>query len=169
MMSNVSIMASPPAWTSFDGMLSTPADLSFFSDFTVASTSSRRIGWLSLLIGGGTSSTLGSPVIVCVYNSEQYSLHLFRMSCSSVIFPCFVLDDSSSPLFRACQFFHKLVCFLAVVSLKVFFDTLALFFNPCLLCFSHAFSNLLVGFSIKFCTFRCILLLFQFSPFVAQL
>ena len=38
---------------------------------------------------------------------------------------------------RACQFFHKLVGFL-VVFLQVFFDTLALFFNPCLLCFSHA-------------------------------
>ena len=44
MVSNISIMASPPAWTSSDGMLSTPADLPFFSDITAASTSSRRIG-----------------------------------------------------------------------------------------------------------------------------
>ena len=82
-------------------------------------------------------------------------------------FPCFVLDGGSSALFRACQFFHKLAGFLAVVFLQVFFDTLALFFNPCLLCFSHAFFNLLVGFSIKFGTFSRILL-FQFSPFVAS-
>ena len=34
--------------------------------------------------GGGTSSTSGSPVAVRVYNSEQYSVHLFRMSCSFV-------------------------------------------------------------------------------------
>ena len=54
-------------------------------------------------------------------------------------FPCFVLDDSSSPLFRACQFFHKLVGFLTVIFPQVFFDTMALFFNPCLLRFSHAF------------------------------
>ena len=36
-----------------------------------------------MLAGGGTSSTLESPV-VCVYNSEQYSVHLFKISCSSV-------------------------------------------------------------------------------------
>ena len=45
MMSNIiSIMASAPAWSSSDGMLSAPADLPFFSDFTAASASSRRIG-----------------------------------------------------------------------------------------------------------------------------
>ena len=84
----------------------------------------------------GTSSTLGSPVVVRVYHTDQYSVHLFRMSCSSVSFE---LDGSSSPLFRACQFFHKLVGFFAAVFLQVFCDTLALFFNPCLLCFSRAF------------------------------
>ena len=54
-------------------------------------------------------------------------------------FPCFVSDGSGSPLFRACQFFHKLVGFLDVLFLQVFFDTLALFFIPCLLCFPRAF------------------------------
>ena len=58
-------MASTPPWTCSDEMLSTPADLPFFSDFTAASTSSHRIGQLSLLVGGGTFSTLGSPV-VCI-------------------------------------------------------------------------------------------------------
>ena len=35
--------------------------------------------------------------------------------------------------------------------------------------FAFLFLNLLVGFSIKFCTFSRILLMFQFSQFVAQL
>ena len=33
----MSIMASPPAWTNSDGMLSTPADFPIFSDMTAAS------------------------------------------------------------------------------------------------------------------------------------
>ena len=33
------ITSSPPAWTRFDGMMSTPADFPFFNDCTVASTS----------------------------------------------------------------------------------------------------------------------------------
>ena len=53
-------------------------------------------------------------------------------------------------MFRACQFFHKLIGFLAVVFfLQVFFDALALFFNPLL---SRTFFNFLVGFCIKFGT-----------------
>ena len=40
----MSIMASPPAWTNYAGMLSTPADFPIFSALTAASTSSRRIG-----------------------------------------------------------------------------------------------------------------------------
>ena len=78
------IMASPPAWTSSDGMLSTPVNVPFFTDFTAASTSSSRMVWLSLLVGGGTSIALGSPFAVCVYDSEQYCVYPFRMSCSSV-------------------------------------------------------------------------------------
>ena len=37
-------MASPPACTSSAGTLSAPADFPFLSDFTAASTSSRRMG-----------------------------------------------------------------------------------------------------------------------------
>ena len=55
-------MASPPACTSFAGILSTPADFLFLSDFTASSTSSRRMGWLSLSVAAGTVSTSGSPV-----------------------------------------------------------------------------------------------------------
>ena len=43
-------------------------------------------------------------------------------------------------MFRACQFSHKLVCF--IFFLRVFFYTLALFFNPRLLCCPHAFVKL---------------------------
>ena len=39
--------SSPSAWTSSAGMLSTPADFSFFSDCTAASTSLWRMGWLT--------------------------------------------------------------------------------------------------------------------------
>ena len=77
---------------------------------------------------------------MCVYAIQSSTLSIFSeclFFCET--FPCFVLDGSSAPLFRACRFFHKLVDFLAIVFLQVFFDTLALFFNTCLLCFSHAF------------------------------
>ena len=41
----ISIMASPPAWTNFADMLSTPADFPVFSALTAAATSSSlRIG-----------------------------------------------------------------------------------------------------------------------------
>ena len=40
----MSFMASPPAWTNFAGVLSTPADFPNLSALTAASTSSRRIG-----------------------------------------------------------------------------------------------------------------------------
>ena len=40
----MSIMASPRAWTSSVGMLSTPAAFPIFMALTAASTSSRRIG-----------------------------------------------------------------------------------------------------------------------------
>ena len=71
-----------------------------------------------MLVGGGASSALGSPVVVCVYNSERYSVRLFRISYFLFeIFPCFVLDGGSSPLFRACQFFHKLIVSCCCISL----------------------------------------------------
>ena len=38
----ISVMASPPAWTNFAGMLSTPADFPIFSALTTASTSSQN-------------------------------------------------------------------------------------------------------------------------------
>ena len=162
-------MASPTAWTSSDGMLFTPADLPFFGDFTVASTSSRRIRYLSLLIGGGTSSTLGSPVVVCIYNSEQYSVHHFRMSCSSVrhfpalywmvvVLLCFepVSSFTAGSLSSCCFSAGFLRC------LDIVLQSMSNLLFSCLF-------NLLVGFSIKFCTFSCILLLLQFTALVCYL
>ena len=55
------ITSSPPAWTSSAGMLSTPADLPFFNDYTAASTSLRRMGWSSSVSVWGQFSTDGSP------------------------------------------------------------------------------------------------------------
>ena len=107
---SASIMASPPACTSYTATLSAPADFSFFSDFTAASTSSRRMGSIYILDDGGTFGISGSPVVLWLYNSEQYSVHhLFSLSCSSVrqfpsvswmvvAFPYFVLVRSGMPV-----------------------------------------------------------------------
>ena len=40
----MSMMASPPVWTRYAGMLPAPADFPICSALTAASTSSRRIG-----------------------------------------------------------------------------------------------------------------------------
>ena len=45
--------SSPPAWTSFAGMLSTPADFPFFNDCTAASTSLRGMGCSSSMFVWG--------------------------------------------------------------------------------------------------------------------
>ena len=56
------IKSSPPALTSSAGMLSTPADFSFFNDYTAASTSLRRMGWSSSVSVWVQFSTDGSPL-----------------------------------------------------------------------------------------------------------
>ena len=56
------IKSSPPALTSSAGMLSTPADFSFFNDYTAASTSLRRMGWSSSVSVWGQFNTDGSPL-----------------------------------------------------------------------------------------------------------
>ena len=125
---------------------------------------------VAVIVDGRTSSTLGSPVVVCVYNLEQYSVHLFRMSCFSVRHsPALSWIVVVLPSFKLVSFFTSWKAFLLLFFCRFSSIPLALFFSPCLLCFSHAFFNLLVGFSIKFCVFSRILLLFQFSLFVAQL
>ena len=56
------ITSSPHAWTSSAGILSTPADFSFFSDCTAASTSFRRMGWSSSVSAKGQFCTDRSPL-----------------------------------------------------------------------------------------------------------
>ena len=99
------ITSSPPAWTSFAGMLSTPADFPFFNNCTAASTSLRRKGWSSSVSVWVQFSTDGSPLALWLYNSEQYSVHRFSIcrcsvrhfperSWTVVTFPCFTVVTS---------------------------------------------------------------------------
>ena len=48
-------MSSPPAWTSSAGMLLTPVDFPFFSDYTAASTSLQRMEGSSSVFSGDSS------------------------------------------------------------------------------------------------------------------
>ena len=59
----MTIMASPPAWNNYAGLLSTPTVFSIFSALTAASTSSRRIGRCSSSRICGQSSTIGSQSV----------------------------------------------------------------------------------------------------------
>ena len=88
--------SSPPAWTSSARMLSTTADLFFFSDCSAASTSLQRMGGHILCLSGDSS--------------EQYSVHQFSISFSSVrhfpewswtvvAFPCFTVVKSFTSLY----------------------------------------------------------------------
>ena len=99
------ITSSPPAWTSSAGMLWTPADFPFFSDCAAASTPLRKMGWSSFVSVWGQFSTDGSPLVLWSYSSEQYSVHRFSISRSSVrhfpersqtvvAFPCFTVVKS---------------------------------------------------------------------------
>ena len=67
-------MVSPPAWTSSAGILSTPVDFPF----------SQWCYCQSQLPHGQQSSTALSLQLSWLYSSEQYSVHLLRISCSSV-------------------------------------------------------------------------------------
>ena len=79
----------------------------------------------------------------------EYSKIEKLLSCA-LLAPCFVLQGSSSPLFRACQFFHKLVGFSCCCFSAGFLRYLGIVLQsmPSLL-FSCLFFNLLVGFSIN--------------------
>ena len=78
------IMVSTPGCSSSPGMLSTLADLPFFSVLTDASTSSPRIGYSAMLGAGGTFSISRFPVALWLCNSEQYSVHRSKMFCFPV-------------------------------------------------------------------------------------
>ena len=69
-------MASPPAWSMSDGMLSTPADFPIFNALTASSSSSRRI-----------SASVGSQVLLPLprpCKGLSITVHLLRISFSSV-------------------------------------------------------------------------------------
>ena len=77
------ITSSPPAWTSSAGMLCTPAYFPFFNDSTAATTFLRRMGWSSSVSVLVQFSTDGSPLDLCLYSSEKYSVHRFSICRSS--------------------------------------------------------------------------------------
>ena len=122
------ITASPPVWASSAGIVSIPADLPLFNDCTAASTFLRRMRWSSPESIWGQFCVDGSPLVLWLYSSEQYSLH--RFGVSSFFFSFFfceafswtVLDSSSFPLFHRGQVFHKLVCTLTVLLPQIFFS-----------------------------------------------
>ena len=89
------LMADPPPPSTH-----TPLEFPFFHDCTAAATSFRRMGWLYCVFVLGQFSTDGSPLALCFYSSEQYSVHRFSIFRSSarhflgpcrivVAFPCF--------------------------------------------------------------------------------
>ena len=57
-------MALPPACTSSPGMLSVPAAFPFFRDFAAISTSSLRIGKVSVSVNGLVLSFSMSPIVL---------------------------------------------------------------------------------------------------------
>ena len=89
-------MASPPAWTNSAGMLFTPADFPIFSALTAASTSSRRIGWCSVLLGPL------SLIVVKVWAELCPPVKDFIFFRETL--PRLVLYDCSFTLFLCCQF-----------------------------------------------------------------
>ena len=56
------VTSSPPAWTSYAGMLSTPADFPFYNDCTEVSTSLGRMGWSTSVSVWGQFNTDGSSL-----------------------------------------------------------------------------------------------------------
>ena len=99
-MSNISIMASPPAWTSSDGMLSTPAGLPFFSNFTAVSTVYLFI-YLSIYL----------PIYLSNYLSIYLFIYLsiYLSICLSIylpIYPCIYLSVDLS----VCLSIYLYVC-----------------------------------------------------------
>ena len=87
-------------------MLSTPADFSFFNDCYAASTSLRRMRWLSSVSVWEQFSADGSPLALCLYCAERISVYCFSISSSSVrhfperswmvvTFPCFTVSSLS--------------------------------------------------------------------------
>ena len=151
------IASSPPAWTRYAGVISTPADFPFFSDCTAASTSLRRMGWSSSVSVWGQFSTDGSPL----YSSEKYSVHRLSICRSSmrhfserswtvVAFPCFTVVKSFTSWYALLLLFFlrfssaSLHCSPIQFSLAFFMHLLMLLFTS--LYFSDPSSSNLTGY-----------------------
>ena len=100
-------------------------------------------------------------LLLCMYTIQSSTLST-SLECLILLWDISLLCPgcSSSPLFRACQFFHKLVGFLGVFSAGFLRYLGIVLQSMSHLLFSCLFFNLLVGFSVKFCTFSRILLFF---------
>ena len=143
--------------------ISTPKDFPFFSDATAISTSSRRIGCRSSSWGWLQPNTALSPQLSYLYSSEQYSVHLLRISFSSVRhFPDLSWIVEDLPCFSEVRSFTKLICSLAVVFVQASFNLLALSSYPVLPCFLHCLLNPPVCFPVLFCSF-CFIPLSKFT------
>ena len=47
------------------------------------------MGYISVLVSSGCFNTSGSPLVLWLYSSEQYSVHVLSISLSSLsYFPC---------------------------------------------------------------------------------
>ena len=78
------ITSSPPAWTSFAGMLSTPADFHFFVDCMQPQLLCEGWGGHPLCLSGDSSVLMDFHRLFVLYSSEQYSAHRFSTCRSSV-------------------------------------------------------------------------------------
>ena len=164
------ITSFPPAWTSSAGMLSTPADFPFFSDSTAASASLRRMGWSSSVSVWLQFSTDGSPLALWLYSSEQYFVHRFSISRSSVRhFPELSWTVVAFPCFTVVKSFTSWYALLLLFFLR--FSSVSLHCSP--IQFSFAFFMLLLmllSASMYFSDPSGSNRFFsQLSPFVAQI
>ena len=170
------ITSSPPAWTSSVGMWLTPADFPYFKDCTAASTSLRRMGWSFSVSVWRQSSTDGSPLVLWLYSSVQYSVHRFNICRSSVRhFPersGTVADFPCSTVVKSFTSWYGLLLLFFLRSSSV---SLTVFSYPVFFCLFHTSLDVVVHFpvflrSFKFYrSFLSSLLLSHWSKFSAMI
>ena len=143
------ITSSPPAWTSSDGMLSTPADSGGMQPPLLYE------GWGGCpLCLSGDSSVLMDLLWSCECTA-QCSVHRFSISRSSVRhFPEQSWTVVAFPCFCG-QVFHELVCLLTAVLPQIFFNLTTLFSYPVFVCLFHASLDVVVPFPVFLRSFRC--------------
>ena len=142
------IMSSPPAWTSYAGMLSIPADLPFFSDWAAASTSLQWMGWMSSVSVWGQFRTNGSLLALWLYSSQQYSVHLFSISWFARHFPEWSLTEVAFPCFTVVKSFTSWYASCCLFFLR--FSTFSLHCSPIQLPFAFFMHHLMLFASLYF-------------------